>query len=66
MFSFCSYLLMALITKCFFLSRLKLKRLKNGGAKIFNVTCVFLRIITFLLEYKSDIVLSVFLSQDQI
>ena len=50
MFSFCSYFLVALITKCFFLSRLKLKRLKNGGAKIFNVTCVFLRIITFFIR----------------
>ena len=31
----------------FFLFRLKLKWLKNGGAKIFMVTCIFLKIIAF-------------------
>ena len=37
---------MALITTRFFLFRLKLKWLKNGGAKLFFVTCIFFRIIT--------------------
>ena len=45
---FCSFFLMALITTCFFLLRLKLKWLKNGGAKVFIAAYGFLRIITFL------------------
>ena len=45
----------------FFLFRFKLKWLKNGGAKVFIVTChIFFRIITFFIKYKSDIVFSIF------
>ena len=62
-----SFFLIALISTSFFLFRLKLIWLKNGGVKAFIVTCIFLRIITSLssLKYKSEILVSVFLSVDQ-
>ena len=53
---------MALISTRFFLFRLKLKWLKNGRTKVFIVTCIFFRIISFFIKYKSDNVFSVFLS----
>ena len=56
---------MVLIPSHFFLFRLKLKWLEKGEAKVFIVTCIFLRIITFIIKYKPDIVFSVFLSLDQ-
>ena len=45
-----SFFLMALIATRFFLLMLKLKWYKNGGVKVFIVTCVFLRIIIFLIK----------------
>ena len=36
-----------------------------GGAKDFIFTCIFLRIITIFIKYKSDIVFSLFLSLDR-
>ena len=55
---------MALVTAGFFLFRLKVKWLKNGGAEVFIVTCILFRKFT-LLKDKSDIIFSVSLSLDQ-
>ena len=41
--------LVVIITTRFFMSRFKLKQLRNGGAKVFIVFCIFLRIITFFI-----------------
>ena len=60
-----SFFLMAFITTRFFLLRCKLKWSKNGGTKVFIVTCIIFRITTFFIKYKSDIVFSVLLSLDQ-
>ena len=49
---FCSVFLMAFTTTCFFLLRLKLKWLKIGGAKVFIVAYIFVRIITCLIKIK--------------
>ena len=46
---FCSLFLVVIITTRFFMSRFKLKQLRNGGAKVFIVFCIFLRIITFFI-----------------
>ena len=61
-----SFSLMALIIRHFLPFRLKLKWLKNVGAKIFIANFIFFRIITFSIKYKSNIVFSVFHSLDQI
>ena len=54
------------LPRVFFIFRLKLKWLKNGGTNVFIVTYIFLRIIIFFtLKYKSDIVFSVSRSLDQ-
>ena len=54
------FFLMGLITTRFFLFMLKLKWLKNGGAKAFIAIYIFFKIITLFIKYKSDIVFSVF------
>ena len=59
------FFLMGLITTRFFLFMLKLKWLKNGGAKAFIAIYIFFKIITLFIKYKSDIVFSVFFLLDQ-
>ena len=39
----------------FLLFRLKLKWLKNGGAKVFIVTCIFFRMITFIKSFYLEL-----------
>ena len=47
-----NFFLIALFTTCFFPFKLKLKWLKNGGAKDFTVICNFLRITTLTVQKK--------------
>ena len=60
-----SFFLIALIITWFSLFRLKLKWLKNSGAKVFIFSRIFLKIIILSLKYQSDTVFSAFFSLDQ-
>ena len=55
---------MALFSTRFFSVQAQTEMVENGRTKVFTVTCIFFRIITFFIKnkYKSENVFAVFLS----